>query len=86
MALKILKYLLKHKNFNFPFLVVCKGYGADQNFIEDNDFVEIVSKDDYENILNDKSYTEFELWENLQNIDEETLKLMSKGFIEKILS
>ena len=36
LAIQILKYLDKYKNFYFPFIIVCKGYAT-----EDDDFVEI---------------------------------------------
>jgi len=80
LALKILKYLLDNEKFNFPFIVVCKGLdGSD-------DFVEVVPKDDYDMLVKTQEYENFELWENLQNLDVETLQLMSKGFIERIVS
>lgn len=82
-ALLIIKYLLDHPTFYFPFLVVCKGYASDASM--DDDFVEIVPMDDYENLVENTHYTTFELWENVRNLDVETLKLMSKGFIEKII-
>jgi hypothetical protein len=50
---------------------------------EDNDFVEI-EPNKWEMIKSDKKYQTFELWENLQDLNEETLKLMTKGFLEKI--
>ncbi|MFZ2975276.1 MAG: hypothetical protein WA055_01425 [Candidatus Moraniibacteriota bacterium] len=78
LAIKILKYLDENPDFYFPFLVMCKEYSD-----EDDDFVEIEA-DEWENIEEDEKYQTFELWENLQNLDEETLKLMSKGFLEKI--
>ncbi|MFA5455300.1 MAG: hypothetical protein WC272_08285 [Sulfurimonas sp.] len=80
LALKILKYLLNNPSFYFPFLLMCKGLdGSD-------DFVEIIAQDDdLELLLNNKEYQIFELWENLQNLKEDTLALMSKGFIEKIV-
>jgi hypothetical protein len=78
LAIQILKYLNKYKNFYFPFMVVCKGYAT-----EDNDFVE-VEPCEWKIIKEDESYQVFELWENLQNLDKNTLKLLSKGFIEKI--
>jgi len=83
LALIIIKYLLDNPSFYFPFLVMCKGYASQTD--EDEDFVEIVPKDDYENLLENTDYATFELWENLQKLDLETLQLMSKGFIEKIL-
>lgn len=83
-ALKIIKYLIDNPLFYFPFLVMCKGYtnGADN----DSHFVEIVPEDDYKNLLENSKYDTFELWENLQNLDSETIELMSKGFIEKIMN
>jgi hypothetical protein len=78
LAIKILKYLDQHKDFYFPFLVMCKEYTE-----EDDDFVEI-EPDEWKMIKSDDKYQTFELWENLQNLDEKTLRLMAKGFIEKI--
>ena len=74
----MLRYLHKHKDFYFPFLVMCKEYSE-----EDDDFVEI-ELEEWEMINSDNKYQTFELWENLQNLDEKTLQLMAKGFIEKI--
>ena len=76
LVLQILEYLKNNKDFYFPFKIMCKNY--DEEDIE-------ISIEDYNNILNDKKYNDFELWENLQNLTEETIKLMSKGFIEKII-
>ncbi len=84
LALKIIKYLLDNPSFYFPFLVMCKGYESDTNDYED--FVEIVPEDDYDNLLEKLQYDTFELWENLQNLDLQTLQLLSKDFIEKILN
>lgn len=80
LAIKILKYLDKHKSFYFPFLVMCKEYTE-----EDDDFVE-VEPGEWEMIKSDDKYQTFELWENLKNIDKETLELMAKGFLEKIIN
>ena len=71
-AIIILKYLAENREFYFPFLVVCKEYSP-----EDDDFVEIEPKE-WEDIENDIIYQTFELWENLQNIDYDTIKLLSK--------
>ena len=79
LALQIIKYLLDNPSFYFPFLVMCKGYAVD-----DDDFVEIMPEDDYENLLEDSRYTTFELWENLNYLDLQTIQLLSKGFIDKI--
>jgi hypothetical protein len=78
LAIQILKYLDQHKNFYFPFLVMCKEYTE-----EDDNFVEI-EPSEWEMIKSDNKYQTFELWENLQDLDEETLNLMVKGFLEKI--
>lgn len=78
LAIKILKYLDQHKDFYFPFLIMNKEYTK-----EDDDFVEI-ELDEWGMIENDENYQTFQLWENLQNLDGRTLKLMAKGFLEKI--
>ena len=78
LAIQIFEYLDKHKKFYFPFRIMCGEYT-----LEDDDFVEI-EPNKWRIILEDESYQTFELWENLQDLDEETIKLMSKGFIEKI--
>lgn len=78
LAIKILKYLDMHKNFYFPFLVMRQEYS-----LEDCDFVE-VGTDEWKAIEKDDRYQKFQLWENLQNLDERTIKLMARGFIEEI--
>jgi len=78
LAIKILKYLDRHENFYFPFSVMNKEYSP-----EDDDLVEIEPKE-WKLIAEDKNYQTFQLWENLQSLDEETLRLMAKGFIERI--
>lgn len=77
-AIQILEYLYRHPRFYFPFLVVCKEY-----IPEDDDFVEI-EPSEWKKIERDESYKTFELWENLQNLYEDTTELLAKGFIEKI--
>ncbi len=78
LAIKILRYLDEYKDFYFPFSVMYKECSS-----EDDDFVEIEPKE-WRNIANNDIYQTFELWENLQNLDEKTLRLMAKGFLEKI--
>lgn len=80
LAIKILKYLDKHPDFYFPFLIMNQEYTP-----EDDDFVEI-EPNEWEMIAEDEIYQTFQLWENLQDLREETLELMSRGFIEKITS
>jgi len=83
LALKIIRYLVNNPSFYFPFKIMCQGYASHTD--DDNDFVEIVPIDDYENLVEDLNYDTFELWEDLQNLDLQTLELISKGFIDKIL-
>lgn len=78
LAIRILKYCNNNTNFYFPFLVVNKEYSE-----EDEDFVEI-EPNEWKVIQGDSKYQTFELWENLQNLDKQTLRLMTVGFIEKI--
>ncbi len=77
-AITILKYLDKNKDFYFPFLVMNQEYSS-----EDKDFVEI-EPSEWEIIQEDESYKNFQLWENLQNLGEDTTELLAKGFIEVI--
>jgi hypothetical protein len=78
LAVQILKYCFLHKDFYFPFLVVCKEYSlGNDNFIE-------IEPSEWETIDKNRNYKTFELWENLQNLDDQTLNLMAKGFIDKI--
>ncbi|EKD66364.1 MAG: hypothetical protein ACD_49C00050G0034 [uncultured bacterium (gcode 4)] len=79
LAIAILKYLDKNPRFYFPFLVMCQEYGP-----EDDDFVEICYNE-WQLIEEDESYKTFELWENLQDLREDTTQLLAKWFIEKII-
>lgn len=78
LAIKILKYLERHNELNFPFVIVNREYSD-----EDQDFVEI-EPSEWRSIERDKKYQTFQLWENLQNLEKQTLKLMLKGFLERI--
>jgi hypothetical protein len=71
LAIEILIYLYKHTKFYFPFLVICKEPAS-----ESNDFVKRRTKE-RKNIKEDKSYQTFELRENLQNLNEDTNKLLA---------
>ena len=79
LATKILKYLDEHKDFYFPFLVMNQEYTP-----EDDYFVE-TEPNEWEVIAEDSIYQTFQLWENLQHLDKQTLQLMAKGFLEEIL-
>lgn len=59
---------------------MCKEYTP-----EDDDYVE-VEPEEWPIILEDEGYVTFQLWENLQKLYPETIHLMSKGFVEKIVS
>lgn len=82
LAIKILKYLNKHKKFYFPFQVACKEY-AEEKGHDFSEFLEI-EPCEWRLISSDEKYQTFELWENLQNLYVETIELMAKGFLEKI--
>lgn len=78
LALKILKYLDEHSDFYFPFQVMSKDC-LDEN----GNFMEIEPRE-WKVVLKNNRLENFELWENLQNLYEETLGLMAKGFLERI--
>lgn len=72
-------YLEENKDFYFPFKIICS------NFDKDSDLYDIDCKEiEYSVINNNITLINFELEENLQNLHEETMELMSKGFIDKI--
>lgn len=80
LALKILKYLLDNSSFYFPFKIVCI------NFDEDDELYDVeVSQEMLDEVLNNDEFKDFKLVENLQHLDLQTLQLMSKDFIEKIV-
>ncbi|MCX6761964.1 MAG: hypothetical protein NTY33_03960 [Candidatus Moranbacteria bacterium] len=79
LAIKILKYLNKHKKFYFPFRIMCKEYAEEKG----DDFLDI-EPNEWKLISSNKKYQTFELWENLQNLYAKTVELMAKGFLEKI--
>jgi len=78
LAIQILKYCEEHKDFYFPFRVMCKECAQDGEEFMD------IKPNEWKIIIENKNYKTFELWENLQNLYEETIELMAKGFIEKI--
>lgn len=81
LALTIIRYLIDNPKFYFPFDIGCKGiYGC-----RDYDPIPI-QEEDYLMFDNFKEYDDFVLVENLQHLFEDTIQLMSKGFIEKITS
>jgi hypothetical protein len=80
LALQILRYLLGNTSFYFPFKIVCI------NFDEDDELYDVeVSQEMLDEVLSNDEFKDFKLVENLQHLDLETLNLMSKGFIEKIV-
>lgn len=85
LALLILRYLKANPDFYFPFEVMCKE--VDQNNREeyDEDFIGVYP-DDLDEEDNDlpERYQTFELRENLNNLDEETVNLMARGFLRRM--
>lgn len=81
LALKILKYLLDNPSFYFPFKIVCI------NFDEDDELYDVeVSQEMLDEVLSNEVFQDFKLVENLQHLNLETLQLMSKGFLDKIVN
>ena len=78
LAIQILEYCRSHKEFYFPFSVMCKEY------LETDYDLAQAEIDEYNILLQDTKYQTFELSENLQDLHKETVNLMAKGFIEKI--
>jgi len=78
LAISILRYVNKHKNFFFPFLVLNREYSKN-----DDNFVEIEPRE-WMMVNKNKNLKTFQLSENLQYLDEQTLIMMSKGFIDWI--
>lgn len=81
LVLLILKYLIENPKFHFPFFLFNQNFdGSDESYIIE------FSKQSYQEIEEHKEYKKFILAENLQNMYSETIELMSKGFIEKIIN
>jgi len=80
LAIQILKYRDHHKDFYFPFMVICVECSK-----EEDDFTEI-EPSEWKLIENDNMYQTFELRENLQNLYKETVELMAQGFLEKTIN
>ncbi|PLY11842.1 MAG: hypothetical protein C0628_08975 [Sulfurimonas sp.] len=71
---------MDNSSFYFPFKIVCI------NFDEDDELYDVeVSQEMLDEVLNNDEFKDFKLVENLQHLDLQTLQLMSKGFIEKIV-
>jgi len=78
LAIKILKYLDKHKHFYFPFKMISRD-----RLDENGNFLEIESRE-WKVVLKNENLINFELRENLQDLYDDTTALMAKGFLEKI--
>ena len=74
LAIAILDYLLENPSFYFPFQIV----------FQSEDYFEEVFPKDNKKIKKDKTIKQFELLENLQDLDVDTTELLAKGFIERI--
>ncbi len=79
-VLNILKYLNKNPEFYFPFGIICQDFTEDDS-LYDVDCTEI----EYEVFEKNTLLVNFALEENLQDLYPETVKLMAKGFLEKML-
>lgn len=79
LAIKILKYLYENPDFKFPFVVVCLEYTP-----EDDDFVEIMPEE-WQIIFEDSGYKTFQLWHRFKDMEDYSINLLSKWYLEKIL-
>jgi len=77
LAIQILKYLDKYKDFYFPFMVMCEEYGKAAELVE-------IEPGDWRIIRSGRKYKTFKLRENLQDLNKGTTELLAKGFLEKI--
>jgi len=80
LVLIIIKYIIDNPEFYFPFSINNLYFDKDKE-----EFIVKFSLDEYKKIKYNDAYTNFILSENLQNLHSETIELMSKGFIEKII-
>jgi hypothetical protein len=80
LVLHILKYLLTFPQFYFPFIIKYRDPNNSKQYVDVD-----INWDTYEFILKTTSLTDFILIENLQDLDANTIGLLSKGFIDKIL-
>jgi len=78
-VLDILKYLDKNPDFYFPFRIICEDFNHGDDLFD----VDCLGLG-YDYIYNNHLMKNFTLVENLQNLHQETVKLMAKGFIDKI--
>lgn len=78
LAIQILKYLHKHKDFYFPFLVMCREYTP-----EDDDFVEI-EPEEWGMIAEDETYQTFQLRENFAYTDNACTKRELTEILKKM--
>ncbi len=85
LATAILSYLKANPEFYFPFEVMCKEVDQDNRDEDDEDYVWLSPEDlDEEDGTLPDWYQTFQLRENVQTIDLETLELLFLGFKQKI--
>jgi hypothetical protein len=81
LVLLIIRYLIDNPEFYFPFSIHNQSYSEDDELYEVEFCIE-----SYKEIHEKEEYNKFTLSENLQNLNLDTIELMSKGFIEKIIN
>jgi len=81
LVLLIIRYLIDNPTFYFPFTIHNQYYNEDDELYEVEYCIE-----EYLEIQEKEEYDKFILFENLQHLNLDTLELMSKGFIEKIIN
>jgi len=78
-VLNIKKYKIINQDFNFPFKIICTDFNKKDKFFKVN-CLDI----DYDFIYNNKLMINFILTEKLENLNQKTIELMTKGFFDRI--
>ncbi len=78
-VLNITKYKKINQDFIFPFKIICTDFNKEDKFFEVN-CLDI----EYDFIYNNKLMINFMLTEKLENLNQETIELMTKGFFDRI--
>ena len=81
-AVAIMKYLLAHPEFYFPFLLMNQEYGKDNVGPGEESYFDEITRDDFENCIEDTEYKTRELREDVQGNDLGTIPLLAQGYFQ----
>ena len=81
-AVAIMKYLLAHPEFYFPFLLMNQEYGKDNVEPGEEGYFDEITRDDFENCIEDTEYKTRELREDVQGNDLGTIPLLAQGYFQ----